>query len=154
MAVVNRLNEILEWDGLKGRVTATIMSAGDADMERAAVVRADPDGSAHALVIGCGPGVGVVALARRLTQGRVIAVDPSAVMVERTLMRTRNARLESLFRWRALALNSPRHAATFAYTTDPGVIGRLTRTVQLFGRALPAHEAAERDRFRADAMIH
>ncbi len=49
--------------------------------------------------------------------------------------------------------SKPRHAAIFAYTAESGVIGRLARTVQLFGRALPAHEAAERDRVRADALI-
>ena len=47
----------------------------------------------------------------------------------------------------------PRHAAIFAYTTEPGVIGRLARTHQLFGRALPAHEDAERDRVRIDKLI-
>ncbi len=47
----------------------------------------------------------------------------------------------------------PRHAAIFAYTQEANVIGRLERTLQLFGRALPAHEAAERARVRADALI-
>jgi hypothetical protein len=47
----------------------------------------------------------------------------------------------------------PRHAAIFAYTAEPGVIGRLDRTLQLFGRALPEHEAAERGRVRGDALI-
>ena len=51
------------------------------------------------------------------------------------------------------ASSKPRHAAIFAYTTEPGVIGRLARTVQLFGRALPAHEAAESERVRADSLI-
>ena len=49
--------------------------------------------------------------------------------------------------------SKPRHAAIFAYTAEPGVIGRLERTIQLFGRALPEHEAAERERVRADALI-
>ncbi len=49
--------------------------------------------------------------------------------------------------------SKPRHAAIFAYTAEPGVIGRLERTRQLFGRVLPEHEAAERDRVRADALI-
>ncbi len=49
--------------------------------------------------------------------------------------------------------SKPRHAAIFAYTAEPGVIGRLARTQQLFGRTLPAHEVAERDRVRADALI-
>lgn len=49
--------------------------------------------------------------------------------------------------------SKPRHAAIFAYTAEPGVIGRLERTRQLFGRVLPEHEAAELARVRADALI-
>lgn len=49
--------------------------------------------------------------------------------------------------------SKPRHAAIFAYTAEPGVIGRLERTRQLFGRVLPAHEEAERSRVRADTLI-
>jgi len=47
----------------------------------------------------------------------------------------------------------PRHAAIFAYTAEPGVIGRVERTRQLFGRVLPAHEEAERLRVRSDQLI-
>lgn len=47
----------------------------------------------------------------------------------------------------------PRHAAIFAYTEQPGVIGRVTRTRQLFGRVLPAHLAAEEARVRSDQLI-
>ncbi len=47
----------------------------------------------------------------------------------------------------------PRHAAIFAYTREPGVIGRLARTKQLFGRVLPEHEQAERQRVRSDALL-
>ena len=47
----------------------------------------------------------------------------------------------------------PRHAAIFAYTADPGVIGRVERTKQLFGRVLPAHEEAERQRVRTDQLM-
>ncbi len=46
-----------------------------------------------------------------------------------------------------------RHAAIFAYTEAPGVIGRVERTRQLFGRVLPEHEAAERERVRLDALL-
>ncbi len=49
--------------------------------------------------------------------------------------------------------SKPRHAAIFAYTAEPGVIGRLERTIQLFGRALPEHDAAERERVRTDALV-
>jgi len=49
--------------------------------------------------------------------------------------------------------SAPRHAAIFAYTERPGVIGRVTRTRQLFGRVLPEHEAAERERIRSDDLL-
>ena len=51
------------------------------------------------------------------------------------------------------AASRPRHAAIFAYTLEPGVIGRVERTRQLFGRVLPAHEEAERQRVRPDALL-
>ncbi len=54
---------------------------------------------------------------------------------------------------RVAADSRPRHAAIFAYTQQPGVIGRVERTRQLFGRVLPEHEAAERDRVRSDARL-
>ncbi|MFT7476413.1 MAG: hypothetical protein ACI81L_003367 [Verrucomicrobiales bacterium] len=47
----------------------------------------------------------------------------------------------------------PRHAAIFAYTEKPNVIGRLERTEQLFGRVLKAHIDAEEARVRSDALI-
>lgn len=49
--------------------------------------------------------------------------------------------------------SKPRHAAIFAYTEKPGVIGRLERTQQLFGRVLQAHVDAEEERVRTDALI-
>lgn len=60
----------------------------------------------------------------------------------------------SLHRVKRVAADSqPRHAAIFAYTEQPGVIGRVERTMQLFGRVLPEHEAAERRRVRSDTLI-
>ena len=47
----------------------------------------------------------------------------------------------------------PRHAAIFAYTLEPGVVGRVERTRQLFGRVLEEHEEAERRRVRSDALL-
>ncbi len=47
----------------------------------------------------------------------------------------------------------PRHAAILAYTEQPGVIGRVARTRQLFGRVLPEHLEAEVLRVRADSLI-
>ena len=52
-----------------------------------------------------------------------------------------------------LARETPRHSAIFAYTAEPGVIGRVERTRQLFGRVLPAHEEAERRRVRSDSLL-
>ena len=48
--------------------------------------------------------------------------------------------------------SGPRHAAIFAYTLEAGVIGRVERTRQLFGRVLPQHVAAEQVRVRSDAL--
>ena len=45
------------------------------------------------------------------------------------------------------------NAAIFAYTQEPGMIGRLERTNQLFGRVPEEHDAAERDRIRPDVLI-
>ena len=60
----------------------------------------------------------------------------------------------SLHRVSRVGVNSaPRHAAIFAYTEKQGVIGRVVRTRQLFGRVLPEHEAAERERVRSDGLI-
>ncbi len=47
----------------------------------------------------------------------------------------------------------PRHAAIFAYTEEAGVIGRVARTQQLFGRVMQAHLDAEQERVRSDALI-
>ena len=54
---------------------------------------------------------------------------------------------------RVAASSQPRHAAIFAYTHQPGVIGRVERTRQLFGRVLPEHEEAERQRVREDDLL-
>ncbi len=54
---------------------------------------------------------------------------------------------------RVAADSKPRHAAIFAYTEKPNVIGRLERTEQLFGRVLQAHIDAEEERVRTDALI-
>ena len=54
---------------------------------------------------------------------------------------------------RVAASSQPRHAAIFAYTHQPGVIGRVERTRQLFGRVLAEHEEAERQRVREDDLL-
>lgn len=54
---------------------------------------------------------------------------------------------------RVPAHSRSRHAAIFAYTEAPGVIGRVARTQQLFGRVMQAHLDAEEQRVRSDALI-
>ncbi len=51
------------------------------------------------------------------------------------------------------AASNPRYAAILAYTEEPGVVGRVARTRQLFGRVLPEHLEAERQRVRVDALL-
>jgi len=80
--VVDILNRVLPWDGWGGRIMATVMATGNADMENAAVELVNPRPDANVVMIGCGPGVGVVASARRASNGMVIGLDSSAVMVE------------------------------------------------------------------------
>ena len=47
---------------------------------------------------------------------------------------------------------SDRHTAIFAYSEQPGVIGSVARTRQLFGRVLPQHLEAEK-RVRVDQLL-
>lgn len=51
------------------------------------------------------------------------------------------------------AASRPRHVTILAYTEQPGVIGRVARTQQLFGRVLPEHIRAEEQRVRVDALL-
>ncbi|MGI9644662.1 MAG: HalD/BesD family halogenase [Ilumatobacteraceae bacterium] len=60
----------------------------------------------------------------------------------------------SLHRVTRVGTDSPsRHAAIYAYTLEAGVIGRVERTTQLFGRVLPEHVEAEEARVRSDALL-
>ena len=104
--VVDILNRILPWDGWGGRIMATVMATGNADMENAAVDLVNPRPDAKVLMIGCGPGVGVVAAARRASNGLVVGLDPSAVMVERSRARCRRVRVQHLTRVERAAAES------------------------------------------------
>jgi ubiquinone/menaquinone biosynthesis C-methylase UbiE len=94
--VVDFVNRVVAWDGWRGRVMATVMAQGNADMENAAVELVNPRPDANVVMIGCGPGVGVVAGARRSPNGMVTGIDPSPVMVERTRTRCRRERVEQV----------------------------------------------------------
>jgi ubiquinone/menaquinone biosynthesis C-methylase UbiE len=84
-------NDAAGFDGVSGRLAAAVMARLNADMERAAVAALRPAPDAVVLAVGFGPGVGVEALLTHLPQGRVVGIDPSSVMVERTRHRTRAA---------------------------------------------------------------
>jgi len=77
--------------GLVGRILGQIMASLNADMELEAIARLDLRADAHVLEIGFGPGVGIAALAQRLTDGQVAGVDVSAVMVEQARRRAARA---------------------------------------------------------------
>ncbi len=54
---------------------------------RWAVDLLDPGGAERILEIGCGPGVAAALICPRLTSGRLLAIDRSAVAIERTTRR-------------------------------------------------------------------
>ena len=78
------------FEGVAGRVAASVMARLNRDMERAAVSELDPAEDHDVLAVGFGPGVGIQELVGRLTRGCVAGVDPSSKMVE--LARRRNRR--------------------------------------------------------------
>ena len=75
---------------------ATVMARGNSDMEFAAVEMLNLKSDSNVAMIGCGPGIGVVECARRISSGIVIGLDPSIVMTERTRKRCCRARVEQV----------------------------------------------------------
>ena len=59
----------------------------------------------------------------------------------------------SLHRVTHVTGSEERHTAIFAYSERPGVIGRVERTRQLYGRIAEAHREAERLHVRSDGLI-
>jgi hypothetical protein len=59
----------------------------------------------------------------------------------------------SLHRVSSVRGQTARHSAIFAYSERPGVVGRVARTRQLFGRVLPQHLAAERSAAHIDQLL-
>ena len=69
--------------GPLGRLGAALMVHGNAEQETWAVKQAQLRPGAHVLVVGHGPGLGLVQAAAAVTPGgRVIGVDPSPLMRE------------------------------------------------------------------------
>ena len=90
--VVHRLvRQFHDPTGPAGHVAGWIMGRRSSNVQRnrwAVDLLAVQPGD-HVIELGCGPGVAVAALARRATEGRVLGVDHSAVMIEQA--RRRNA---------------------------------------------------------------
>ncbi|MGV7244266.1 HalD/BesD family halogenase [Caballeronia sp. M23-90] len=59
----------------------------------------------------------------------------------------------SLHRVTRVEGDTERHTAIFAYSQKPGVVGRLERTRQLYGRVSEAHLEAEQRLVRADSLV-
>ena len=57
----------------------------------------------------------------------------------------------SLHRVAPLQGNTPRYVAIFSYVEEPGMVGSVERTRQLYGKTLPIHH--ERSGQRSDALI-
>lgn len=79
------------FDGPIGRLTAIDMARRNRAAEYEAIEILDPTTLSKVLVVGCGPGIGVEALATRVLSGHVVAVDPSAVMCAMTSKRCASA---------------------------------------------------------------
>ena len=74
--------------GLAGRLGGAVMARGNADQERAAVERAGLSPGDQVLVVGHGPGVGLVLAATAVGPGgHVVGFDPSPTMRELALRR-------------------------------------------------------------------
>lgn len=78
------------FEGISGRIAAKVMERMNAEAEREAVRRLDPQPGAKVLVIGFGPGIGLANLLERPV-GHVIGIDPSQVMQDAAAARNRTA---------------------------------------------------------------
>ena len=59
----------------------------------------------------------------------------------------------SLHRVTEVSGTRPRYTAIFSYAREPGMVGRVARTKQLYGKVLPVHLAAEAQRERSDRLM-
>lgn len=88
---------------------------------------------------------------------QVIEGNPDNVVVRELDLQCGDLQLfrgrHALHRVTAVQSEAERHTAIFAYTQEAGVIGKVERTRQLFGRVLPEHYAAEKQSVRSDALM-
>ena len=112
--------------GVAGRAVAPIMARGNADMERQAIDVLAPEPHHAVLELGCGPGVGLKALAQRLTGGWVAGIDPSDAMLRSARARNRDAVRHA----RVRLARTPAHELPFDDATFDGAIA--VNSVQLW----------------------
>jgi ubiquinone/menaquinone biosynthesis C-methylase UbiE len=79
------------FEGVGGRLAASVMARVNRDMERAAIDELDPDPDHRVLSIGFGAGVGLAQLAPRLPTGWAAGIDPSATMTRVAAHRNRSS---------------------------------------------------------------
>jgi len=88
---------------------------------------------------------------------RAVLADDAAEPVQRLTLRPGDLHLfhgrYSLHRVSTVEGDIARHSAIFAYSERPGVVGTVARTKQLFGRVLPEHLAAEKERTKVDQLL-
>jgi arsenite methyltransferase len=89
--VVEQAGATGSFEGIGGRLAATVMATLNRDMELAAIEELDPRPDHRVLSIGFGAGVGLAELARQLPGGCAVGIDPSKTMVEVAARRNRAA---------------------------------------------------------------
>ncbi len=67
--------------GILGWLLAHVMAKETAAANAVTMTLAEIGGGDHVLDVGCGPGVAVATIARRLTTGRIVGLDPSGTMI-------------------------------------------------------------------------
>ena len=75
--------------GLLGRLIASIMARETWDVNQRAIEALEVEPRDHILDVGCGHGRGLAALAALALEGRVAGADPSALMAEIAVRRSR-----------------------------------------------------------------
>ena len=85
------MNSGRSFEGLTGRLSASIMARVNSDTEATAVAHLAPTASADVLVIGFGPGEGLHLLAEIIPEGQIAGIDLSQVMLDHARRRNREA---------------------------------------------------------------
>ena len=78
------------FDGIGAAIAARVMAAVNDDMERAALAMLEPHDGERFLVVGFGPGLGLVALLDAVAPASVLGIDPSGAMVRAARRRLAN----------------------------------------------------------------